>query len=250
MTEPGSCGAVSDARHPGDGFANRIRLRRVDSTNTWARRLVGATWSKGRPIPPVAITAREQTAGRGRQGRDWVSLPDLGLYCTVVWFPGAPSRLATLPLLVGIAVARGLREVGCEAGLKWPNDVLVDGRKIGGILIESLTRSGGDAAALLGFGVNHGHRRDQLPIEGSTSLALEVADPPALEALTEHLLNALSSELGHAGEHVYARDAYEALSVHRPGERLRCRVGGETVAGAFLGFDARGFLRLEVAGRV
>ena len=121
----------------GCGFDNLVVLRRVGSTNDCARRFVEAIWSKGAELPRLAILAGEQTAGRGRQGRSWVSDRGLGLYATVVWFPRT-EHLQTLPLLVGVGLTRGLRSLGCEAGLKWPNDLLDRGRKIGGILVSAI----------------------------------------------------------------------------------------------------------------
>lgn len=232
----------------GCGFDNLVVLRQVGSTNDCARRFVEAIWSKGAQMPRLAILADEQTAGRGRQGRSWVSDRGLGVYATVVWFPRA-EHLQALPLLVGVGLARGLRTLGCEAGLKWPNDLLVRGRKIGGILIETLTREGGETVAMIGFGVNHGHSASDLPTPQATSLREEVEEVPNLDSTAGILLRSLALELGNLHDEVYARREYEELSVHRRGDRLRCRLGGESVDGTFLGFDHRGFLRLEVEGR-
>jgi biotin-(acetyl-CoA carboxylase) ligase len=77
----------------------------------------------------------------------------------------------------------------------------------------------------------------------------EVVEVPNLDSTVGILLRSLALELGNLHDEVYARREYEELSVHRRGDRLRCRLGGESVDGTFLGFDHRGFLRLEVEGR-
>ena len=84
---------------------------------------------------------------------------------------------------------------------------------------------------------------------GATSLRLEMDPPPPLAALACELGEAVHRQLDHLGDAGYAARLYAELSLHRPGDRLRCHAGEETVEGTFLGFDRRGFLRLEVAGR-
>jgi BirA family biotin operon repressor/biotin-[acetyl-CoA-carboxylase] ligase len=158
------------------------------------------------------------------------------------------AELQTLPLLAGVGLARGLRRLGCPARLKWPNDLQVDGRKLGGVLIESIARESAQAAAIIGFGVNHGHGAPELPTPTSTSLRLLIHPLPPLAAVIADLAGAVLEELRHGGDLTYALRAYRELTVHRPGERLRCRVAQEDLDGVFLGFDERGFLRLDVGG--
>ena len=134
-----------------------------------------------------------------------------------------------------------------ECQLKWPNDVLVEGRKIGGVLIEAWQRGDSTPAALVGLGVNHSHSAAELPGGGATSLELAGAELSSLAALTWRLVAAVEAEL-ESDEREASRVArYGARSVHAPGERLRCRVGEDLVEGDFAGFDSRGFLRLRTA---
>jgi BirA family biotin operon repressor/biotin-[acetyl-CoA-carboxylase] ligase len=194
----------------------------------------------------VLLLALEQTGGRGRGGRSWVSPPGQGIYATLLVDAGEAAALQTLPLLVPVGLVRALgRYLGC--GIKWPNDLVVDGRKIGGVLIETLS-GGGGALALVGFGVNHGHRRGDLPVAAATSLALEMESPPPLGRLAWELVREVSRELEHLGDTVYAVGRYRELAVHRPGDPLTCRVGEETLEGTFQGFDPQGYLRLLTAG--
>jgi BirA family biotin operon repressor/biotin-[acetyl-CoA-carboxylase] ligase len=236
------------ASRPGIPIENVIVADRIDSTNTLARRLFDEAWTGSGSGPEALIAALEQTAGRGRQGRGWVSRRGLGVYATLLLAVGE-KELQTLPLLVGIGLARALRELGCPARLKWPNDVQVAGRKLGGILIESISRDATGAAAIIGFGVNHGHHAAELPTPASTSLR-QLLDPlPRLERVAADLVAGVLAEIAHAGDAKYARQAYEEMTVHRAGETLRCRMAEEDLEGVFLGFDERGFLRLAVNGR-
>jgi len=255
-------------RSPGIEVGNLIVADSVDSTNTLARRVVDEAWNTLEAGPQALIVALEQTAGRGRQGRSWVSRRGLGIYATLL-LAVEEAALQTLPLLVGVGLARALDGIGCPARLKWPNDLQVEGRKLGGILIESISRDGwlaprmvdttqagrvspaprtARAATIIGFGVNHGHATTELPTPISTSLR-QVLDPlPPFEVVTVDLVRSVLKEVGRAGDAEYARHAYQAWTVHRAGDTVRCRVAQQDLEGVFLGFDERGFLRLEVAG--
>ncbi|PTU28230.1 bifunctional biotin--[acetyl-CoA-carboxylase] ligase/biotin operon repressor BirA [Stenotrophobium rhamnosiphilum] len=105
---------------------------------------------------PQVLFAEFQTAGRGRRGREWVSPFGANLYLSLAWsFPQWPPQLTALPLAVGVACARALHEVGLDAvKLKWPNDLHVDGRKLGGILIEHRAEAGGPCRVIIGIGLN------------------------------------------------------------------------------------------------
>jgi BirA family biotin operon repressor/biotin-[acetyl-CoA-carboxylase] ligase len=117
--------------------------------------------------PGLVLVAEEQTAGRGRLGRSWVSPPRAGLHVSAL-LTMAPSPW--VPLLAGVAVARTLRdEAGLQPRLKWPNDVLVGDRKIAGILAEVV-----GAVVVLGIGLNVSTRADELPADRpATSVAME-----------------------------------------------------------------------------
>ena len=104
---------------------------------------------------PLLLVARNQTAGRGRAGRSWLSSSEGSLTFSLAWrFDGALARLAGLPLAVGVALADALERLGVQVGLKWPNDVLRDGDKLAGILIETQAAPGGGTWAVIGVGLN------------------------------------------------------------------------------------------------
>jgi BirA family biotin operon repressor/biotin-[acetyl-CoA-carboxylase] ligase len=123
----------------------------VDSTNAEAMRQL----QQG-PCAGLVCLAEQQTAGRGRRGRSWVSPFASNLYLSVVWeFEGGAASLEGLSLAVGVAVAQGLEN--CGAGgieLKWPNDLLHQGRKLGGILIEMVGDAAGSCQVVIGIGIN------------------------------------------------------------------------------------------------
>jgi BirA family transcriptional regulator, biotin operon repressor / biotin---[acetyl-CoA-carboxylase] ligase len=235
------------AASPGIPLENLIVAERIDSTNTLARRFFDEAWTGSGPGPEALIVALEQTAGRGRQGRRWVSRKGLGVYATLL-LAVREAELQMLPLLVGIGLARALQGLGCPARLKWPNDIQVGGRKLGGILIESMSREAAGAAAIVGFGINHGHHAAELPTPTSTSLRQVLAPLPGFERVAVELVAAVLAEIDHADDAAYARSAYGEMTVHRTGDTLRCRIAHEDLEGVFLGFDERGFLRLSVGG--
>jgi BirA family biotin operon repressor/biotin-[acetyl-CoA-carboxylase] ligase len=103
----------------------------------------------------LVLIADEQTAGRGRRGRSWLSSPSAGLTFSLLWrFSGGVTRLAGLSLAVGLAVAHALKRIGATGvGLKWPNDILLDGGKLGGILVELESVPAG-MLAVIGIGLN------------------------------------------------------------------------------------------------
>jgi len=126
-------------------------LGSVDSTNTRASADLPAESGRAR-----VWLAEHQTAGRGRRGRSWVSTFGENLYLSLAWRFDLPmSQLAGLSLAAGVVVAETLHSLGLEGhALKWPNDVLVDGRKLAGILVDVSGEAGGPAAAVIGVGVN------------------------------------------------------------------------------------------------
>ncbi|RME41155.1 MAG: biotin--[acetyl-CoA-carboxylase] ligase [Planctomycetota bacterium] len=141
----------------------------IDSTNDEAKRLLQA----GRIARPAFLLAREQTNGRGSRGRRWCSPRDAGIYLTVVDFPGCPVREETrlFTLAAGVACVEALEAAaGLEVRLKPINDLFVRGRKLGGILTETIVENQRVAALITGIGVNV-HR------------ASRPVDPPAAEPI-------------------------------------------------------------------
>jgi len=224
-------------------------LRQVDSTNQLAWRIRRELAEDDIPIN-AALVAFEQTAGKGRQGRMWASPPGLGIYATVCGRLAEPRRLVVLPLAIAVALAEVLdRHLTVPCRLKWPNDVMVNGRKLAGILVEAAIRAGAAPELVVGFGVNHGHEERELPNPAATSMAIECQSLPPLPQVEWDLTEAVARELmsGQSPEATVAR--WMARSLHRPGEVLRCRLPEGEVVGTFLGLTEAGLLRLSVDGR-
>jgi BirA family transcriptional regulator, biotin operon repressor / biotin---[acetyl-CoA-carboxylase] ligase len=166
------------------GFgAPRRHFRVTDSTNARARELVEA----GAPHGTV-VTAVEQTAGRGRQGRTWTAAPGKALLYSAVLRP-LDERHLLLPLSVPLAVAEAAEELqpGLECAIKWPNDVWADGRKLAGVLIEAKPQ---DGWAVIGVGLNLAIERDEFPPElrdTATSLRGGVSAERACQTLNAAL---------------------------------------------------------------
>jgi biotin-(acetyl-CoA carboxylase) ligase len=121
-------------------------------------------------------------------------------------------------------------------------------KKIGGILIEAAVRAGEPVLAIVGFGVNYLHGAADLPAT-ATSLVLLGGGVVSLEDLTWDLVEGIEAELSHLADGAYAVESYRALSVHRPGERVVCRIADTVLEGTFAGFDDAGRLLLEREGR-
>lgn len=235
------------------GSENVLVLETVASTNLLARAILHEYVSECEEMPPVLLLAWEQTGGRGRLGRSWASPGGRGVYASLARQLEDPAELQALPLLVGVGLCRALDPHLPEpCRLKWPNDLLVGGRKIGGILIETLVRPGECTAAVIGFGVNRDLRGEELPDQRATSLQLAGGDNIGLAELTWELVAGVEREFGHRGDPAYAVESYRAHSVHRPGDRLVCRIGSGTgeqvIEGDFAGFDEQGLLLLDTAG--
>ncbi|MCC5865946.1 MAG: biotin--[acetyl-CoA-carboxylase] ligase [Wenzhouxiangella sp.] len=141
----------------GTRLAGRARTLGLDLTLEW---LCESTNSRlhdalhqGRM--PCVLLAEAQSGGRGRRGRGWVSPPGAGLYLSLAWrSTRPPAELAPLALIVGMAAAGVLREIGVAAMVKWPNDLQVDGCKLGGCLVEVAAAGSGPSDLVLGLGIN------------------------------------------------------------------------------------------------
>ncbi|HET7418672.1 MAG TPA: biotin--[acetyl-CoA-carboxylase] ligase [Solirubrobacterales bacterium] len=199
---------------------------RTDSTNSRARELAAA----GAPHGTV-VTAAEQTAGRGRQGRTWTAPPNKALLYSALVRP-LEERHATLPLAVPLAVCEAAEELSpnLECKVKWPNDIHVEGKKLAGVLIEARPQ---DGWAVIGIGLNLAIEENEFP-EELRATATSLKEAPADDAL-----KALNARL----EKWLEADANAVLGAWRNRDALRGREvewdGGSGVAD---GVDDRGYL--------
>jgi BirA family biotin operon repressor/biotin-[acetyl-CoA-carboxylase] ligase len=198
----------------------------------------------------VLLAAEHQTAGRGRRGRRWHAAARSAVTFSLSRLVHRPPReLPGLALVAGVGVARALRALGAtRAALKWPNDLVIDGAKLGGILVE--TRSQGTATlAVIGIGINC--RRD-VPLERRLRRPLawleqytRLPRSRVIARVAHGVLEALATFEAAGLEPL--RAAWESLDAHA-GERLRLRLAdGRVVSGVARGLDGDGGLRLQTA---
>jgi BirA family biotin operon repressor/biotin-[acetyl-CoA-carboxylase] ligase len=209
--------------------APHVHHRVTDSTNERGKLLAAAGAPHG-----TLVTADEQTAGRGRQGRSWVAPPGRALLMSVV-LRGLDERTPLAPLAAAVAVCEAFPEAN---GIKWPNDVWVDGRKVAGILVEGRPREGW---AVLGIGLNVAAAVDEFPAELreiATSLrAAGSAVGTPTEAL-KRLVPVLDTWLAASPEAV--------LGAWRPRDALRGRpISWADGSGVAAGIDDEGSLLVE-----
>jgi BirA family biotin operon repressor/biotin-[acetyl-CoA-carboxylase] ligase len=194
------------------------------------------------------VVAARQTAGRGRRGRSWLSPPG-NLYLSVLLRPGFSDRLvALLPLLGGLAVQEALASAGVDARVKWPNDLLVRGRKLAGLLAEVGSDGPGGSYVVLGCGVNVAEPPGSLG-EAVTSVLEQTSQAPDLLELAGRILARLRvwyDSLARDGGSAILDEWYRK-SVPWWGEEVEVRSAGSTLRGTAVGLDERGGLRLRRA---
>ena len=225
-----------------------VVLDSVESTNDEAMRLASAGAEDG-----TLVWAREQTKGRGRQGRDFAS-PRGNLYLSLVLRPECEvATAAQLSFVAALGLGDAIGSVApalLEVTYKWPNDVLLNGRKVSGILLESRTDADGALAWLiLGMGVNVRHFPENAGFP-ATSLHYEGTPPTVtevelLEAFSRHFMSWVNRWL----EDGFAPIRRAWLNhAHGRGETIQVRLPRETLSGTFADLDESGALVLELAG--
>jgi BirA family transcriptional regulator, biotin operon repressor / biotin---[acetyl-CoA-carboxylase] ligase len=225
-------------------LGQRIERRgRVASTNDEAGLLARA----GAPHGTV-ILADEQSAGRGRYGRSWHSPPGENLYLSVVLRPDiAPERAPPITLAGGLGVVDAVNKAGVHASLKWPNDVLVGGKKLAGVLTEMNTRGQELEHVILGIGVNvNAHALPPEIASIATSLRLELGREVEREDFLSELLPALERWLDafFAGGVSALADAWTERA-ELSGSRVRAGAEDGPVEGEPVGLDDEGALLVE-----
>ena len=217
----------------------------IDSTNEEARRMAQAG-ERG----PVWITSAEQTAGRGRRGRAWMS-PRGNLSATLLIRPGRPAGdCAQLSFAAALAASDAVSAFapGADIRVKWPNDVLANGGKIAGILLESASSGGADPSWLvIGIGINLEAHPGDTEFPATSLPALGVAPPPPGDGLLHLAANfAKWYDVWRAEGFAPIRDAWLARAAGL-GSRIRARLQNGESVGIFEGIDMDGALLLREA---
>ncbi len=223
---------------------NILRFDSIDSTNLEAMRQARAGAPEG-----LCIIAREQTRGRGRHGRNWLSAKDAGLYFSAVLRPHIDlSSWPLITLMSALAVTDALSgNCALSADIKWPNDLIVDQRKLAGILCETVETNSG-YAVVVGIGINL--HQNTLPTEVSdtaTSVEAETGIKPDFEVVLNELTKAIARRYAvlqtKNGAEQTIRD-WSTRSTYARGKPVRVESGAEVFAGITDGLEKDGALRV------
>lgn len=223
-----------------------LRFDSLPSTNTEALRQARLGAPEG-----LCVVAREQTRGRGRQERVWISPPDAGLYFSIVLRPtGLNARTwPLLTLMAAISVRDALLEAcELETDIKWPNDILAGERKLCGILAET-TETEAERAVVIGIGINLND--EAFPPElrmAATSVSSLTGKPPDAEQLMQSLIRALGARyqtLQAADGAALIIEEWSRRSSYAHNRRVRAALAAETFEGWTRGLEPDGALRVE-----
>ena len=222
----------------------------IDSTNTFAARLAHEGAPEG-----TTVIADSQSGGKGRLGRSWVSPPGVNLYLSVILRPPVSTAVAPqLNLLAGIAVADAITETTrLSPAIKWPNDILLDEKKVCGILAEMQTDTGGLRAVILGIGVNINAPPSAFPAElrdKASSLLIAGGQTVDRNTFTASLLTHLEKSYVLWLQEGFSalRGHWERYAGHMLGKRISVAAPEGTVVGIVLGLDSDGALLVQGDG--
>ena len=225
----------------------RIDLAECASTNDEAGRLARAGARHG-----TIVVAEAQRAGRGREGRAWQSPPGMGLYLSAVLRPPLPLvDVPPMTLAIGIGLCDAVRATGAPATLKWPNDLLVHGKKLAGVLVEAQSQGNRLEAVVIGIGVNITGR---LPTEIADS-AVTLEDAADSQIDREAFIAAVLAQVEHWVDRYVAMGLEEIIPAWQDrmalGLAARATVDGVSLTGTVFGLDDDGALLLvDDAGTV
>ena len=224
-----------------------VCLAETASTNGDAFRLAEQGADEG-----TVVLADAQSNGKGRMGRVWSSPAGVNLYCSVILRPGVmPYEAPQLTFLSAVAVARAIEQIsGCIPEIKWPNDVLIDGNKVAGLLNEMSAETDGVNFVILGIGVNLNMTAEQFPDDlrhPATSLLVEAGRPFGRAGFVAVMLNELDRLYGDFISNGFApvREEWQRRCNAHGRELEVSDVGPEIVRGMFAGIDDSGALLVQ-----
>lgn len=227
-----------------------IRFDSIASTNIEALKHARLKADEG-----LCVIARQQNAGRGRHGRSWISPKDAGLYLSVVLRPKIEIKFLTLiTLAAAVAVYDTLEKFGLKPDIKWPNDVLINEKKVCGILAEMVETELG-LAVVVGIGINIPDKSFPPELaDTATSVAAELRRQVSIFAIEELLLPNIDQwyfRLQEPSGHSSIIDAWAARSTFFRGKEVRVTVNDDSIVGITDGLEPNGALRVkQVDGNV
>lgn len=224
-----------------------IRLGTIDSTNAFATDLAEKGAAHG-----TVVVAENQTKGKGRLGRIWVSPPGGNIYMSIILRPPTELRNVTLlTVMAGVACARAMRRnTGLTVELKWPNDLMVSGRKLGGILTEVKSKAGSIVFAIVGIGVNVNVRMEDLPSDVrriATSVRNETTKEQSKDVFISDILDEFDTwyESLVEDKRELILDEWRGLT-SMLGRTVQVTTGSETLTGIADDLDEKGFLIMRL----
>jgi len=223
----------------------------VDSTNKQANLAISQQQSKQQSASGTVILSEYQTAGRGRRGKQWVSPFASNIYLSIVWdFEQGATALQGLSLSIGVAVSRALKQLGVEAvQLKWPNDIYINNKKLGGILLEMVGDPSGHCTVIIGIGINH-----HMPLKSGsdidqdwTDLKSTLSQPISRNQLVALIINHSFDILADYQQQGFAsyRDEWQASDAFR-GKQATVTTAKQSTTGTLLGVDNFGALQMQL----
>jgi len=222
-----------------------VHRQAVDSTNNLAKEFAGRGEVEG-----TVIISEEQSSGKGRLERTWTS-PQGGVWLSIILRPKVlPSEASRFTLLAAVSVAKAIEKLGIEPEIKWPNDILIDGKKVCGILLELSAQPDKVDYLIIGFGINANVKKSKLPRESrarATTLAEVLGEKVNRQNLVADLLFELEKDYKHLmkGGWKDIKKEWTARS-----KMLRQKVELNTlqgvIEGEFVGVDESGAMRLRL----
>ena len=229
-------------------LADLTVLQVVSSTSEYLHTLLN-----NQSIHASVVLAEYQNKGKGRRGKEWVSPYASGLCISLGWhFDSTPASYTALSLATGVAVCKSLQGLGIQnVGLKWPNDIVCDGKKLGGILLESRSETAGCSDVVIGIGINV-----NLPEKSRISIQQAVIDlneisqtPVSRNTLSAAVIEELFTMLTQYQQHGFSSciSQWRELDAYK-GKEADLILPNETLKGEILGIDENGLLLMRVNG--
>ena len=223
----------------------------IDSTNKAASLMIAERQSEQNSATGAVILSEYQTAGRGRRGKHWVSPFASNLYLSMIWdFEQGATALQGLSLTMGVAVSRALKQLGAQqVQLKWPNDIYIDNKKLGGILLEMVGDPAGYCTVIIGIGINVampieiGSEIDQQWIDLKSTLSQPISRNQLAACIINHSFEILSDyqDLGFAAY----RDEWQAMDAFSD-QQVTISTAKQFTTGTLLGVDQLGALQMRL----
>lgn len=217
---------------------------KTDSTNRVALELGHAGEPEG-----AVVLAEEQTAGRGRAGRQWLSERASGLYLTLLLRPKlAPVQAPVLTILAGLSAHAAVGEVtGLDVDLKWPNDLMIEGKKLGGILTEMHAEPSQVRFVIVGIGLNVNQEKFPTDLSMATSLRAQTGKVHSRMEILVRLLRGFESDYNRFLQEGVGSvvERFESVSSYARGKRVRVNNGSESYAGVTAGLGPEGLLQVQ-----